>query len=97
MEELLDLGRVVLLELEPGPGDALVEPERPVDEVGVDLLDLIRLDARRLGRLEEVGLAEVRVDGLGRGGEVVVEVLLGPLDRVLDLIREALRGVSAAS
>mmetsp|Transcript_37796 Transcript_37796/g.64788 ORF Transcript_37796/g.64788 Transcript_37796/m.64788 type:complete len:479 (+) Transcript_37796:941-2377(+) len=90
-DELCDRVVVILLKLEPRPDDALVEGHRLVDKVGLDRLE------RRLAHAwlpledrEEVGLREVRVHVLGALLEEALEKVAGPLDRVLDGVREVL-------
>lgn len=81
VKKLPDLVVVLGLELLPGPSNALVESKRlVVDEVGADLQKLSSL-ARGLGRLDKVGLREVRVDDLGGLLEELLESLLAPLRR----------------
>jgi hypothetical protein len=79
VQKLLDLVRILVLKLLPRPNNALVEPERlAINQVALDLDQLVRF-AGLLGRFDEVGLGEVRVDDFGGLGEVFFETLLGPL------------------
>lgn len=81
-EEQLPDGVVVLLfKLQTGPDDALLEGQGLVaDEVRDKLFDLLLLLARVLQVvLEEVRLREVRVGGLRRLDEEVVELRPRPL------------------
>mmetsp|Transcript_17462 Transcript_17462/g.34756 ORF Transcript_17462/g.34756 Transcript_17462/m.34756 type:complete len:773 (+) Transcript_17462:1249-3567(+) len=94
VEELPDLVVEEFLETEAGPGDALLEGggavlhEGPADGTGgLDFGVLLGGEGRA-----EVGGGEVLVDIVGVLFEDALEIVAGPLERVLDLIREILQG-----